>query len=153
MKLLLRIKVEQEHKAVFAQFDKTLLQSLTPPGMKVNLVQFDEPTRVGGVVHIKVTMFGIIKQEWFNRITELEEGEKESFFVDEGERLPKMLKTWRHKHLVREVDGQTEIVDDIHYSSGWLLLDWLLYPVMWGQFAFRKPKYRKFFKAKVIAAT
>ena len=46
--------------------------------------------------------------------------------------------------MVKSGDG-TEIVDDITYKTPTWLTDYLLYPVMWLQFAARKPVYRRVF--------
>jgi len=135
--------VQQSVADVYKQFDKSLLMKLTPPGMKVALKRYDEPTVPGSMVIIETKMLGIIKQQWENEITEVQESEDSSYFVDEGRKLPFPLKTWRHKHLIRKGNGCTEIVDDVSYSAGWLT--WLIHPIVWLQFAWRKPQYRKFF--------
>lgn len=148
MKFKLVTKVGGKYREVFQQFDKELLLKLTPPGMQAELKRYDEPTAVGSVVELKVTIFGLIKQEWENDITAYEENDRECYFVDEGRVLPWPLKSWRHKHLVRKAVGEdgsecVEIVDDIAYSAGgWTAL---IHPVVWMQFAYRKPLYRKFF--------
>ncbi|MEM7039316.1 MAG: hypothetical protein AAF570_20245 [Bacteroidota bacterium] len=145
MRFQISTKVKGQTREVFAAFDKSLLSRLVPPGMRLKLIQFDEPTRVGGVVHIEVTMFGLIKQEWYNEITEYQEGDAECWFVDEGVRLPKMLKYWRHKHLIRAAGEGVEIVDDVTYEGRWKVLGWLLYLPIRLQFVMRKPTYRKVF--------
>ncbi len=136
-------QVQGSVKEVYEQFDKDLLLKLTPPAMKVHLIRYDEPTRPGAIVQIETKILGIIKQYWLNEITEVVETDNESYFVDEGIKLPFPLKFWRHKHLIRKGDSCTEIVDDIQYSAGFLT--WLLHPVVWLQFAWRKPQYRKIF--------
>ncbi len=135
--------VQGSVKEVYDQFNKELLVKLTPPGMKVRLLRYDEPTVPGAIVQIETKMLGIIKQQWLNKITEVVETDQESFFVDEGVELPFPLKSWRHKHLIRKGESHTEIVDDIQYSAG--LLTWLLHPIVWLQFAWRKPQYKKVF--------
>lgn len=111
--------------------------------MQIRLIRYDEPTRPGAVLQIESKMMGFIKQQWLNEITEVVEEDEESFFVDEGRTLPFPLKAWRHKHLIRKSGTHVEIVDDITYSAGWLT--WLIHPVVWLQFAWRKPQYRKLF--------
>ena len=128
---------------VYRQFNKSLLLKLVPPGMKLKLLRYDEPTRPGSMVHIETKLLGIIKQEWLNEITEVVEEDQESFFVDEGRKLPFPLKSWRHKHQITQANGHVEIVDDVTYTAG--LLTFLMYPVVWLQFAWRKPQYRKMF--------
>ena len=148
MKFNLVTQVAGNHREVFRRFDKELLLKLTPPGMKAELKRYDEPTAVGSVVELNVTMLGLIKQEWENDITDYEENDAECYFVDEGRKLPWPLKSWRHKHLIRKAKTDAgmecvEIVDDIEYTAG----GWtpFIHPVVWLQFAYRKPLYRKFF--------
>ena len=111
--------------------------------MKLNLVRYDEPTQPGSLVEIEARVFGGIKQHWLTEITEMVVNDDESYFVDEGRTLPFPLKAWRHKHQIRKKDNHVEIVDDVNYSAGWLT--WLFRPVIWMQFAWRRPQYRKFF--------
>ena len=74
------------------------------------------------------------------------QAEGEWFFVDEGQTLPKPLRYWKHIHKVKkQTEKQTFIIDDIAFSSNNYLLDILLYPFLYMQFALRKPAYRKYF--------
>ncbi|MBD0260611.1 MAG: hypothetical protein ICV83_33250, partial [Cytophagales bacterium] len=52
---------------------------------------------------------------------------------------------WRHRHEIRQHGTGSLIVDDVSFRSPNRLLDWLLYPVMYLQFAYRKPVYRRLF--------
>lgn len=148
MKFELVTRVRGDFREVFKQFDKELLLKLTPPGMQATLKRYDEPPAVGNLVELEVKMWGLMRQEWRNEITELVENDAECFFVDEGLAMPWPLKYWRHKHLIRNVrleNGEegAEVVDQIEYKAGWMGA--LIYPVVWAQFAWRKPQYRKFF--------
>lgn len=145
MKMTLRTAVRGDHASVFAQFDKNLLHHLTPPGMKLEFLRFDEPTEVGSIVHINMRMWGIIKQEWYMHIVDFVEEEDRSWFTDEGIRLPGFLKSWQHRHLVEQEGDHSVIVDEINYSGQNGLLSYLLYPVIWMQFVLRKPYYRRYF--------
>ena len=145
MNIRLRTPVKGDHASVFARFTKELLLELTPPGMKINILRYDEPTQVGSIVHLKMQMLGIVRQEWYMHITEYEEGEQRSWFTDEGVRLPGFLSKWRHRHLVEQEGDHAVIVDDVQYAGRFAFMSWLLYPVIWSQFAMRKPYYRKFF--------
>lgn len=144
MKLRLSTPVAQDYNQVFDQFDQRLLKKLTPPGMKLKAIQFDGSEK-GDVVHLEVTILGLIKQEWYNVITESGRNEKRNYFVDEGVRLPGMFKYWRHEHSIEKNGDSAVIVDNITYKSPFFLLDWLLWPTVLLQFAYRKPIYKKFF--------
>jgi ligand-binding SRPBCC domain-containing protein len=132
-------------RTVFHRFDRQLFLRLAPPGVRLLLHQFDEPLAVGGVVHLEVKFFGLLRQEWYNRITALETGDQLCSFVDEGERLPWPLRRWRHHHIIRQGAHGTEIVDDITYHSANRVLDYLLFPFVYLQFWYRRPVYRKYF--------
>lgn len=148
MKFQLRTVVPGNPKAVFERFDRELLVLLSPPGMKLDLRRFDHPPLVGGRVQIEVKMLGLVKHYWDNAFTEYHVSESECYFVDEGLKMPFPIKYWRHKHLIIQHESGSEIVDDISYKTGFFLSDWLLFPIVWLQFLYRKPIYRKFFKAK-----
>lgn len=140
--------VAGDHRKVFDQFNSGLLKALTPPGMKMKVLRYDEPHEPGSMVELQATLYGVVKQIWKNEITEVEHEQDRSWFTDEGRKLPWPLKSWRHKHIVRSgstPDGEpcAEIVDDITYSAGWLTP--LFHPIIYLQFAYRKPQYRKIF--------
>lgn len=145
MKILLKTEVAGNVKSVFERFDNQLLLALNPPWVKMKFVQVDPPTKVGAIIHIKVWFLGIFKQEWKNFVSEYSTGQTESFFVDEGEKMPSVLRYWRHKHIVRQKGNHVEIVDDIQFTPPFALLGWMMYPVLWFQFYYRKPIYRKIF--------
>ena len=144
MKLRISTSVAQNYNQVFDQFDERLLKQLTPPGMQLKLIEFDG-SKKGGVVHLEVTILRLLKQEWYNEITEFERGEQRNYFVDEGVKLPGLFKYWRHEHSIEKDGTGTRIVDNITYKSPFLLLDWLLWPTLFLQFAYRKPIYKRMF--------
>ena len=146
MHILLITRVSGSPTDVFEQFDHNLLLKLSPPLMKVRLLQFDAPMKVGNVVHVEVKIMGIIRQEWYNVISEVSNSPDSHFFTDVGVHLPGMFSEWQHKHWVRKgADGCTEIVDDIHYKSVNRLFTALIYPLVFLQFWYRKPIYRRTF--------
>ncbi|MCB9233910.1 MAG: hypothetical protein H6581_19795 [Bacteroidia bacterium] len=144
MQIILKTRVDCDFQTVFELFEEELFMALKPPGMRITLREFGGK-KVGNIVSLEVKILGIIRQDWYNVITESQEGEEECFFVDEGRRMPFPIKKWRHKHRVIQAGTQTDIVDEVSFSTGTLLGDWLLRPVIWGQFVYRKPIYRRFF--------
>ncbi len=147
MKIYTSTSVKGQPKSILRQFDRKLFEALAPPGIRINLLRFDGSVK-GDEVHIEMLPLGIslLRQEWKSLITENENGETESWFVDEGTKLPWFLKKWKHRHIVRKLNAEEgEIIDDITYESSFFLIGWLLYPVMFLQFYYRKPIYRKYF--------
>ena len=144
MNIQISTSVAQPPEEVWKGFNQDLFTALAPPFPPVNLLRFDGSLK-GDEVHLELN-FLLFKQEWNSLIVEQEKGEGEIFFVDQGIKLPFFLKLWQHRHrLVREGKG-TKIVDDITYKTPFKLFDWLMYPAMWLQFAYRKPVYQKLFK-------
>jgi ligand-binding SRPBCC domain-containing protein len=130
------------HK-VFEQFDQTLFLKLAPPFPPVKLLRFDG-CMPGDVVSLELN-FLLFKQVWTSTITAYESNKEGIYFIDEGTHLPFFLTRWHHKHLMQATTDGCLIADDITFESPWFLPAWLLYPVLWLQFAYRKPIYRKMF--------
>ncbi len=147
MKIRLSTKVEQDYLSVYHGFDKELFKALKPPLLPLELLRFDG-SRKGDEVHIKLGK-GWLAQDWHALITEDNIGKEEAYFIDKGIKLPFFLKNWEHRHRVMKTGNGATIIDDITYKTPTLLTDYLMYPVMWLQFAARKPVYRRIFK-KVI---
>jgi hypothetical protein len=131
MNLTIKTKVKSPWQKVTAGFTKELFLALNPPFPPVKLLQFDG-CKKGDIVSLQLN-FSLFKQTSFQ-------------FVDVGVKLPFFLRTWTHKHSISGTDDGTTITDDITYSSGTILTDLLLYPVLWGQFLYRKPVYQRLFK-------
>lgn len=144
MTLHLETEVAADFRAVFAGFNRDLFEALNPPGLPVRLLRFDG-SREGDVVEIGFP-FGL---KWRSLIVEDGASNAEMYFVDEGVELPFPLKSWRHQHRIQKIeDGRSRIVDHIEYSTGSGILDRLIYPAMYAQFAYRKPIYRRWFSRK-----
>lgn len=146
MRLLLRTRVASPPTHILAGFDRTLFLALAPPFPKMRLHRFDG-SKPGNQVEIELVA-GPKRWRWTSLITEagqLPDGSQ--YFVDEGQLLPQPLRFWRHRHLITpDPRGRGSIiVEDIEYSTNVKVLDALLYPLMWAQFAYRRPVYRRFF--------
>lgn len=144
MQLKFETKVLAPVAEVVEGFNETLFKALSPPFPPVKLRRFDG-SRTGDIVSLELN-FILFRQRWTSEITYHEATDSAFVFVDEGRELPFFLKFWKHRHsIVRDDDGHTCIVDDITYRApyGWLSV--LLYPVLFLQFWYRKPIYRRFF--------
>lgn len=143
MRIQIETPVRQPPEVVWAGFSRELFTKLAPPFPPVELLRYDgsEP---GDLVEVRLN-FLLFKQDWVSRITEQQTTDTEIYFVDEGEKLPFFLRYWRHRHrLVRDGSG-TRIIDEIEFRTPTRLTDYLFYPVMYAQFAYRKPIYRRVF--------
>jgi len=147
MRITLTTQVNQDYKTVYARFDEDLFIALKPPLMPLTLQRFDG-SKTGDEVHIRLGMWRLT-QDWNARIVEDGINDDEAYFIDEGIKLPFFLKTWRHRHRILRADSGAIIIDDIHYTTPTWLTDYLMYPIMWLQFAARKPVYRRYFSKKI----
>ncbi len=144
MQLQVRTKIKRPYLEVKEGFSEQLFRKLNPPFPRVDLKRFDGCEK-GDVVNMQLN-FVAFKQTWESLITADDTTEGYFFFQDEGRQLPFFLKKWKHRHWVRRVDElNSEIVDDVHFSTGSIFTDVLIYPVMKAQFLYRQPIYRKFF--------
>ena len=144
MKIFIATEVDENYKTVFSRFDKDLFLALKPPLIKLKLTRFD-----GCLAGDKVEMtLGLlwIQQVWTALIVDQKETEDEIYFVDEGQQIPPPIKQWRHRHGIRKLgESKTLIIDDIQFSTGNKILDFLIFPIMYLQFWYRKPVYRRYF--------
>lgn len=144
MKLTLRTQVQKPLQSVWAEFDESLFRKLNPPFPPVRLLRFDGNSP-GDMVSLELD-FVFFRQKWTSLIVEQRKTPQEIYFVDEGRELPFFLSYWRHKHhLIQQETGGTLLSDEITYKTPFLFTDYLLYPLLWAQFAWRKPIYRKAF--------
>jgi len=129
---------------IFAGFGLELFRRLNFPLTPLQVIRFDGCI-LHGITHVKI---GIppLAVEWIGLNTELQQQTDEIFFVDEGQKLPFFLRYWRHKHrIILTAPGQSVIRDEVEFRSAGKLAEMLLYPLLWMQFAWRIPIYRKYF--------
>lgn len=145
MNIKISTQVESSINQVWEKFDITLLKKLAPPFPLMKVLKY-EGNKKGDLVSFELS-FLLFKQIWTSKITESHQNGKHAYFIDEGLELPFFLKDWKHKHLIEEnKEGKTEIIDLIHYKTPFVWLDYLMYPLMYVQFAYRIPIYKRFFK-------
>lgn len=144
MELRITTPVKAPLQTVKAGFTRDLFLSLNPPFPPVRLLQFDG-CETGDRVELELN-FIFFKQRWVSDITEDSETNDRWYFIDEGTKLPFFLKYWKHCHSVEKNSNGAIIVDDITYSTGTILTDWLMYPALLGQFLYRKPVYKRTFR-------
>ena len=144
MNLKFSTVVNQEYLKVKEGFTEELFLKLNPPFPPVDLKEFGG-CEEGDIVHLRMN-FIFFKQDWISEITFDRTNDQIFEFIDEGKKLPFFLKYWKHHHkVVKKTETSSKIVDDISFRSNNKLFSLLLYPVLWLQFAYRKPIYRKIF--------
>lgn len=143
MRLKLRTVVSQSVHQVMSGFTEDLFLKLSPPFPPVKLLQFDG-SRTGDVVSLELN-FLFFRQTWTSHITHHEETADRFSFIDEGVLLPFFLGSWRHHHIIEAHPEGSVIIDDISFRGRWFWMTPLLYPLLFLQFAYRKPIYRRYF--------
>lgn len=144
MKFTIRTKIDRaNHSAVFSLFNESLFKALAPPFPPFRLMRFDG-CKKGDRVELELN-FLLFKQQWNSLITEDGVSKDVSYFVDEGTRLPFFLRSWKHRHLIKQKNQDVIIEDEIHAEFSSALWKILFFPGLYLSFAYRKPVYRRFF--------
>jgi ligand-binding SRPBCC domain-containing protein len=144
MNIKISTKVNQSLPKVWEGFNLALFSKLAPPFPPVKVKAFGGCLK-GDKVHLELN-FLLFKQDWISDIIDQKRTESEIYFIDEGTKLPFFLSYWRHRHgMVKDCEG-TIIIDDITFQTPTILTDYLFFPLMYLQFLYRKPIYRKVFE-------
>ncbi|MFN3783023.1 MAG: SRPBCC family protein [Spirosomataceae bacterium] len=144
MNIKISTQVESDVKQVWDNFDIQLLKKLAPPFPFMKVLRYDG-NKKGDTVSFELN-FVLFKQIWTSHITESLVTDGNAYFIDEGAKLPFFLKEWHHKHVIENNGANgAKIIDLIHYKTPFLWLDYVMFPLMYGQFAYRIPIYRRFF--------
>lgn len=146
MKFTISTAVAQDYLSVKNGFDETLFKQLSPPFPPVKLLQFDGSQK-GDFVSLELN-FLLFRQVWTSQITADKTDEMEFYFIDEGIQLPFFLGKWQHKHRIIKNGEHSIIRDEILYKGRYAWLTPVLFPVLYFQFLYRKPIYKKIFKSK-----
>ena len=144
MNIQLKTIVDGNYIDIMKRFDRQLFEALKPKLAKMKIVKFTG-SKKGDLVHLR--FLSPIKMEWISEITEHGEDEKESYFIDEGVKLPFPLSYWRHKHVVQKLTEDTScIIDDMTFEGPNFLVTLLLYPALYIAFYPRGSVYKSYFK-------
>jgi ligand-binding SRPBCC domain-containing protein len=144
MEIILKTNINQEFKRVAGHIDRNLFEYLLPPRFIARLVRYDG-SAPGSVVHIRFTFPW--PSDWISKIISERRDAGLYEFVDVGEKLPYGLKSWKHRHIVKKADkNNTLIVDEIQFSTGLRLIDFLAYPALFLAFSPRKKQYKRYFE-------
>ncbi len=135
---------------VWDNFGESLFQKLAPPFPKARLLEFGGNEK-GARVAIELD-FLLFRQKWVSDITESGRIDVGYYFVDEGRELPFFISKWKHRHMIlADGNGGAKIIDDVSFQSHGKLMTWLFTPLIWLQFVYRKPIYKRFFGRKAEA--
>jgi ligand-binding SRPBCC domain-containing protein len=145
MKIIFRTRIRRPLGEVKAGFDRALFEYLAPPGVPFKLLRFDG-CKKDDEVHIELNTLGV-KQLWVSVMTLESQDASSWFFLDEGKILPWPLSRWKHEHRVDRIgDMDSEIVDDISFSTSPAFMAPVIYPILWLIFSLRPKRYKNFFE-------
>ncbi len=126
---------------VWQHFNRELFEHLKPGWMSLLIVRFDG-CRTGDEFVLKI---GPLRQIWHGKVSQHFESDSIWFFIDEGIRLPFPLRVWKHKHQIQDLNDHTLIIDDISFSTGFVLADFVLALILRLMFSSRSKTYRRLF--------
>lgn len=145
MRIQIKTEVQSDWKVVESLFNQDLFLKLNPPFPKVRLNRFDGCIK-GDIVEMELN-FIFWKDIWRSDITSNGSSDQGFDFVDEGAKLPFPFKYWRHHHKVEKSGDKSIIIDDITYKAINPFVTLALYPLLYLQFLYRKPVYKKTFSS------
>jgi len=90
---------------------RNIARVAAPPAHVQLLPPYDVPLRLGSVVRVQVALFGLLPQIVETEIVVCDPPHE---FADVQRRGP--FRAWRHRHLFREIEGGTELTDDVEYE-------------------------------------
>jgi ligand-binding SRPBCC domain-containing protein len=102
--------------------DSLNITKITPPNIKVELLNEDTKTYEGKVVKIQTTKF-FIASYWEVKIEKLD---KPNILIDLALKSP--FKYWRHQHIFTQKDSLCELKDVIEYEMPFGILGKIVEP-------------------------
>lgn len=149
MKITTSSTIKSTFQDVAEGFNEELFRFLLPPENIAKLIRYDGE-KPGSIVHIR--FYFPWKSNWISKVTESEKHANEYIFIDKGLDLPFGLKHWKHQHKLIKINNEsTLIVDEIDFSTGYKLLNYIIYPFLYFSFEPRKKLYKKYFENKSFA--
>ncbi len=130
------------HK-VKSHFNRSLFAFLTKG--RARIIRYDGQ-KAGDVIELEVAVLGKL-QKWKGTILADKSTDQYYLFIDTAHQLPFPLSFWKHVHFLRKNNNESStITDRIHFSTGKLFLDTLLFLPLFCMFYVRKWQYKKFYK-------
>ena len=130
----------RDYLKVFNQFDEKLFNHLSK-GQPIKLIQFD-----GSKLHDEIHLEFPFQKKWISVITEEKITDSEAYFIDEGTTLPFGLKKWKHKHIIKKVGSNCQIIDSVYFTGKNILIGALMFFPLFLPILLRKISYKGYFQ-------
>ncbi len=143
MQIQFQTNVNKNKDQVKNLFTEDLFLKLTPPFMKFKLLEFGG-CKKGDKVSIQL-LSPFMKGSWVSEITYDQDSEEEWIFIDQGISLPKPLVAWEHQHIVKAINGKSQIIDKIDYKCANRAIELIILPGLALSFLYRSLVYKKSF--------
>lgn len=111
MKIEVKHKISGDLKTQFKKMNKELFKFLNPKFIPLKIDVFEEISK-NSIFKLRILFF-----KWNGVVSEYVIGDNESYFVDEGVILPFPLTKWRHKHILKKIDNQLFLIEDVEVDS------------------------------------
>lgn len=134
------IKTNKSLHYVFEQFNQEMFFYLTK-NAPVKPLRYDGD-EIGSEIHLQMLLPW--KDKWVSVITERSKGDTECYFVDEGSQLPFNILNWKHRHILKKVEGGVVIEDAITFKSTNSFFNLFWWLALIPQFLIRKIQYKRY---------
>jgi len=105
--------------------DTTNLPKITPPNLKVDIIEIPKPMHKGGIVVLEVTKFWL-KQQWKVEIIELN---SPHIITDKAIKSP--FAEFVHEHTFKEVGRNTSLLcDNVYFALPFAPLSSIIIPLV-----------------------
>jgi ligand-binding SRPBCC domain-containing protein len=144
LRITLRSTVPAPFKIVKDGFNLKLLEYLTPPLSKLQMLRFDG-IHMGAQMVFTIVVPGQ-KMQWSGEISHLRSTPNNITFIDQGITLPRGLKKWRHVHSVQSQNGRTIIIDRVELQGIHIFFTAYWYLATLYLLSIRPSRYKRYFK-------
>jgi len=91
--------------------DTNNLVKISPDNIKVGIMNLELPLKVGSIIELKISQFGIISNNWKMQIENLK-----PFNLITDKMISGPFKYWKHDHIFTEKNGKTLMTDSLNYE-------------------------------------
>ena len=134
-------KIDKEFEEVWTFFSTADNLAKITSFPKVRILS-DPSTTPGNTIKMQFNFF-IFRISWHSKITKKEQ----TYFIDEGEKLPFPFKEWKHTHKFKEDGKLTVMTDIVEYDAS--VPDFFVKFILNQMFSGREKEIKKYFqKAK-----